>query len=372
MISWKEICGSDNAAILRWAETRPWSRRMAECQQDAGWHAEGDVWTHTKMVCGELEKLPEWPHLDRADQIKLLFTGFFHDAGKPATTIIDPETGRTRSPKHSLAGMNMVREELRDLGCDLATREAIAALVRFHGRPPYLLEKSEPEREVISLSWFLSNRLIYLFALADTRGRVTHDTSRAEETLHFWKELSEEQACYKQPYPFANDQARFLFFREKLSSLHYTPREEYRCRVLLMSGVPGAGKDTWLAQHRPGLPVVSLDEIRSELDVDPGDNQGHVIQAARELCRVHLRAGQDFAFNATNLTRQLRQRWLNLFADYSARVQIVYLEPLLSTILSQNKSRERDVPEKVIHHLLAKLEPPTLAEAHELVLCDGK
>ena len=57
---------------MEWAKAQSWARDMAACQQDAQWHAEGDVWTHTKMVCAELKRLPEWPALDRAAQIKLL------------------------------------------------------------------------------------------------------------------------------------------------------------------------------------------------------------------------------------------------------------------------------------------------------------
>src|SRR5204863_3203563 len=191
--------------------------------------------------------------------------------------------------------------------------------------PPYLLEKPNPEHEVISLSWLVNNRLLFLVALADTRGRQAKEMSRPEENLHLWKLVAEERACFERPYAFANDQARFLFYRDQLSSLHYVPHEEYRCTVTLMSGLPGAGKDTWLAKHRPTLPVVSLDAVRGELDVDATDNQGAVIQAAREQCREHLRGGRDFAFNATNITCQTRQRWINLFADYKARVEIVYL-----------------------------------------------
>ncbi len=40
-----------------------------------------------------------------------------------------------------------------------------------------------------------------------------------------------------------------------------------------MSGLPGVGKDTWLARSRPELPVVSLDAVREDLDVDATDNQ---------------------------------------------------------------------------------------------------
>jgi len=135
-----------------------------------------------------------------------------------------------------------------------------------------------------------------------------------------------------------------------------------------MSGLPGAGKDTWLARNRPRLPVVSLDAIRDTLEVEATDNQGEVIQTARERCREHLRARRDFAFNATNVTRQMRQRWINLFAEYGARIENVYLEPPLPLILQQNKRRPSCVPEAVILRLLEKLEPPALTECQALTL----
>ncbi len=121
--------------------------------------------------------------------------------------------------------------------------------------------------------------------------------------------------------------ARFLFYRDQLSSLHYTPHEDYRCTATLMSGLPGAGNDTWLARSRPEIPIVALDAIRNALDIEATDNQGEVIQAAREQCREPLRAGQNFAFNATNITRRMRQRWIDSFADYGARIETVYIEP---------------------------------------------
>jgi putative nucleotidyltransferase with HDIG domain len=367
MQSWADIKRAGNAEILQWAEEQPWARAMAKCHQDREWHAEGDVWTHTRMVYAELEKLAQWASLSREFQLQLLFTALFHDSGKPATTLLDPETGRTRSPKHALVGAEICRTELRSLGCDLRTREQIVGLVRYHGRPPYLLEKTSPEQEVILVSWLANNCLLYLFALADTRGRTTRETSRPEDTLHLWKMIAEEQQCLEQPYAFANDQARFLFYRNRLSSLHYTPHEDYRCKVTMMSGLPAVGKDTWLAEHRTDWAVVSLDAIRLDLDMDATDNQGQIIQAAREKCREHLRAGRNFAFNATNITRQIRQKWLELFADYNAWIEIVYLEPPVETIFLQNKSRPNPVPERVIHHLLEKLEPPTPTEAHQLL-----
>lgn len=366
MMDWNEVRIASTDQIVDWAEAQPWAKSMAECPQDAEWHAEGDVWTHTRMVIAEVERLPEWLALDRDAQLKLLFTAFFHDAGKPVTTAVDQETGRTRSPKHALMGMKIGRQVLRELGCELRVREEIAALVRFHGRPSYLLEKSDPAHEVISLSWLVNHRLLYLFALADTRGRQTREMGRPEENIHLWRMVAEENGCLDRPYAFANDHARFLFYREALSSLHYTPQENYRCTVTLLSGLPGSGKDTWLAQQRPSLPVVSLDDVRTALDVRATEDQGEVIQNAREMCRKHLRIGRDFAFNATNTVRQTRKRWIDLFADYGARIEVVYVEPPLPMILHRNECRSRPVPMQVIEHLVDKLEPPTWAEAHSL------
>ncbi len=195
---------------------------------------------------------------------------------------------------------------------------------------------------------------------------------RPEENLHLWQMVAEEVGCFERPYPFANDLARFLFFRRPAPSLHYAPFEEYRCTVTMMSGLPGSGKDTWLAANRPDLPVVSLDDLRGELGVDPADDQGGVVQLARERCRESLRSGRSFAFNATNLLRQTRGRWIDLFAGYGARIEVVYVEPPLPAILDRNKRRERPVPEQVIRRLAGRTEPPTMAECHRLIVSDGQ
>lgn len=368
MTSWSELSRADIDQVLTWAETQPWVQAMAACQQDAEWHAEGDVWTHTKLVCRQLPQLDEWRSLPRHEQTILLFTALFHDSGKPKTSRQDPETGRIQSPKHAIIGEHLARNVLRDLECDVPTREEIARLVRYHGRPAFLLDKASPSHEVISLSWLVSNRLLYLFALADTRGRQTIAMSRPEENLHYWKLTAVENNCFDRPYPFGNAQARFQFYRQVSADLNYVPYEDYRCTVTVMSGLPGSGKDSWLSRNRSDLPIVSLDGLRAELAVEATDNQGQVVQIARDRCRELLRAQQSFAFNATNLLRQTRKRWIDLFADYSARIEVVYVEPSYATIIVQNKRRERPVPERVIRELADKCEPPNWMEAHDLVL----
>jgi predicted kinase len=236
----------------------------------------------------------------------------------------------------------------------------------------FLLERAEPTHELVRLSWLVNNRLLYLFALADTRGRDTDSMTRPEENLHYWKLMAEEADCYDKPYPFATDHARFTFFRQPQPDLHYVPHEDFACTVTLLAGLPASGKDTWIARNRSDIPVVSLDGLREELDVEPTENQGQVAQLARERCREFLREGSSFAFNATNTMRQTRGRWLELFAAYHARIEVVYLEPQFAKILRQNKTRDNAVPESVIRRLAEKCEPPTWLECHNLVLDDGR
>ena len=117
-----------------------------------------------------------------------------------------------------------------------------------------------------------------------------------------------------------------------------------------------------------------LDDIRRAHRIDPADKKaaGRVIQLGKEQARQYLRDQQDFVFNATNLTRELRGKWTQLFADYRARIRITYLEVPWQQLLRQNKQREHSVPETVIRRLLGKLEIPFYDEAHEVEYCIGE
>jgi predicted kinase len=136
--------------------------------------------------------------------------------------------------------------------------------------------------------------------------------------------------------------------------------------VIVMSGLPGAGKDHWIAASGPEWPVISLDELRHEMKIAPTENQGPVVARARENARECLRRKQSFIWNATNISRQLREHCISLCAAYNARVRIVYVETGAAALAEQNRLRDRGVPPEVINRLLARWEPPDLTEAHRV------
>ena len=141
--------------------------------------------------------------------------------------------------------------------------------------------------------------------------------------------------------------------------------------MIVLSGLPGAGKDAYCRRAFPGLAQVSLDLWRERLGIAPNDSQGEVIQAAMEEARVHLRAARPFIWNATNVSRLNRDKAVGLCLDYDAYVEIHAFDPVPATLLAQNRNRDSAVPETVIQRLLMKWEPPSVLKAHRVVWVGG-
>ena len=356
---------SQPATVIAWAESQAWCHAMTQCEQNPHWHAEGNVWIHTKMVIAELVKSPNYQALPISEQRILLLAALLHDCGKPNTTIM--EDGRIRSPGHSKAGARLARQILRDQHFSLEERERICNLIFCHGWPPYVADIDDPEMEVIKASWLCLNSQLVLLSLSDMRGRQgAIPTSYSLDAVSLWQDLAQQLDCFDKPYD-TNSEGRIQALEGK-DIRFYLPHEEFKCTMTLLAGVPGVGKDTWLRKHEPSLPVVSLDNLREEMEVQPTDNQGHVSNAAKEAVREYLRAGQDFAFNATNITKETRGRWIRLARDYNARVRLIYIEPPLEVIRKQNRDRKANVPDSIVIRLLDRIEVPMAGEAHELAL----
>ena len=341
----------------------PWVEDLRACPQDSRWHGEGDVWTHTRMVGDALAGLEEWRGLDAAGRKQVFLAALLHDIGKPACTRTEDD-GRITSRGHSRRGESMARLWLWRNGMGPHEREPIVALIRDHQLPFYLLERDNARDEVIRLSQGLRCDRLGLLAEADARGRIAEDGQRLVDNCQLFREFCGEIGCLDGPWPFANDHSRFEWFRKTGRDPAYAAHDDARMEVVLMSGLPAAGKDSWIAANLPGWPVISLDAIRVELGVDHSGGQGKVIAAARERAREHLRAERNFVWNATNVSRRIRGGLIDLFADYGARVRIVYLEVSPDEQQRRNKARRDPVPGSAIARMLNNWEPPKINEAH--------
>jgi len=114
------------------------------------------------------------------------------------------------------------------------------------------------------------------------------------------------------------------------------------------------------------VPVVSLDRLRAELGVDPGGDQHRVVAAAHEQARAHLRAGRSFVWNATNVSRVLREQCIGLIARYGGRGELVALEAPPEVLRARNRGRAAPVPDAVVDRLVNRWETPDPTEAHRV------
>jgi predicted kinase len=318
------------------------------------------------MVCEALRGLPGFLALPEGEQRLLFMAALLHDVAKPSCTRQEPD-GRISSRGHSRRGAIAARTILWRMGVPFAAREAIAALVRWHQAPFFLIDRPDAERLAITVSQTARCAWLALLAEADARGRIAPDQGRMSENTALFVEYCRELGCLDAPYLFPSEQSRFVYFRVPGRDPAYLAHDDTRCAVTLLTGLPGAGKDFWLREAAPELPVVSLDALRVGLGVAPTERQGAVVARAREVAREYLRAGHDFAWNGTNLSRAIREQCIGLFADYGARVRIVYLEVPEARLLRQNRERPDAVPEGALGRMLERWEVPDRTEAHRVV-----
>ena len=335
--------------------------------QDPVWHAEGDVATHTRMVLWEMMEHPDFQKQTEMVQDLLYRTALLHDIGKPAC--MQREAGRIRNHGHSRKGATLARGLLYREGYDTYLREMICSLIRLHMTPVHSTDTDESEVQMRILKGSMSVPMRYLLMLAgaDNRGRTSLDNRDTSIfNIEYFKEMVVERGCLDKPYAFPSDHSRVQYFRGQNANPAYEHFDDLRCDMWMMAGLPGSGKTSWIKKNLPELPVVSLDEIRNELGIEPGENQSKVVIQAREEAKVYLRRKQSFVFDATNLVSDLRRFWLQLAANYNARIRIVYMEVPYPTLLKRNKERpaSQQVPEEVIHKMMNKWEMPDLTEAH--------
>lgn len=343
-----------------------WFRDMADVPQDAIWHAEGNVQIHTKMVCEALISLPEFKAMGEQSRHIMFVGALMHDIEKRSTTTTEFKNGRECivAPKHAERGEKTARTILyKEFGCPLDIREQICKIVKYHGKP--LHEVSD--KTMHNISWQVHPKFLAMIAKADILGRTCTDAEEHLERIEYFLMQAEELGILDGPRKLPSRLAEYEFLKN--GNTYYEPFDESKFEVVMMSAIAGSGKDTYIKNHLSDWNVVSLDDIRKELKVKPTDKSGNgrVIQLAKERAKQFMRKKQNFVWNATNITAQMRLQLIELFESYGGKVTIIYVEVPYKTLVTQNNSREEVVPQAVIDKMVDKLEPPTRDEAYNVV-----
>ncbi len=362
-----------------------WFEAMRQTPQNPVHHGEGDVLKHTRLVCEKLAAMEEFRHLPE-DRRQLLFTAaLLHDIGKIRTTRKDGN-GIT-SPNHAAAGARMAREHLWTSWGMAGTmekmrfRETVCQLIRLHGKPPFFWELAASDNthgqgwtsmhlhsmaSHACLMPVFSLRLLALLAKADCLGKICPDQEEILASIETFSESAQSLNCYDAPPSFADDYSRYAYLSGKTFSPDFKLFDPTWGTVTVLCGLPGTGKDTWIHRNLPGLPMLSLDEIRRQLKIRPDASQGKVVQTGYEKAKELLRRKTPFVWNATNVRAATRMELASLFINYGAAVRIVYLETSQEEQCRRNHSRQAAVPGGVVERMLGNLEPPRISEAHQV------
>lgn len=349
---------------------------MKATEQEPEYHGEGNVYNHTKLVTEAMIGLPIYRESEERDRTVLFLSALLHDIGKIRCT--RREGGRITSPHHAATGARMAREFMfRELGMSgnddvRSLREAVCGIIRYHSFPPFAIKSPDAELKLLKiaangeLTSDFSIRKLCALEMADAIGRVGTSTDDYLERTEYCRILAEELGVCDKPHKFSTPYTERAYF---LGKTKWRDDDLYKgsdFEVVLMAGLPGTGKDTWIEKNLPDIPMISLDEIRAKHNISPVGPQGEVAAIGIEMAREYLRKKRPFVWNATSTVYDLRSKLVSLFEDYGASVRIVFLETKWEEGLTRNCNRARVVPVARIEKMLSRLEIPERYESERV------
>jgi len=127
----------------------------------------GDVGIHTRMALEALAEMPAFRALTVGDRAIVFSAVLLHDIGKIAATRVESD-GRVSSRGHSAIGESQARVELWRQAMPLASRESVAALVRNHQLPFFLVElRRRNQQRERKLPWTVIENLLEKWSVPD-------------------------------------------------------------------------------------------------------------------------------------------------------------------------------------------------------------
>lgn len=149
-----------------------------------------------------------------------------------------------------------------------------------------------------------------------------------------------------------------------MPNLAFAPLPSLPTRVVvLMIGLPGSGKSTYLAHH--GCPALATDELRRLLFDDAADQRSPsaVFALLRKILAIRLEATVPRTFvDATNLTPADRKPLIRLAEESGYPVAGIFMDVGVEECLQRNQRRERQLEEDVIRRMARRQRAPTAIE----------
>ena len=369
---------------------------LARTEQDAIWHAEGNVAIHTEMVLQSLYTLlgSMEPTIVGRQRQTLILAALLHDIAKPMVTKRKHIGNKARvvAPKHEKLGADYLAVRLMALPLAHTVVKDVLSLVAYHNIPKLLVIRNAGFDAYFKLSLEIELSMLYWLEMADMQGRVCQDQNEQLDILEQFKMFAEEYALWSVDDPRSEQLKRIqvkqspreqdylnaiavsqlahgeISVIEEAIAKNFQAAQNY-AHLYIMCGVSGSGKSTWISQHLTDFELVSLDEIRKELNGKRAcqKNRGQVLQLAKSRLKSALANKRNVVWDATNIRKDFRKLVCDFGVNYGALTTLVIFHKSEQQIRAGNRNREYIVDEEIISKQISRFEWPSATEAHRVM-----
>ena len=143
-------------------------------------------------------------------------------------------------------------------------------------------------------------------------------------------------------------------------------------KLIMMMGIPGAGKSTWIKNNFPDVEPVSRDKIRFEMLQEGEDYFAHEDEVFNSFIYQiigSLVVDEITIADATHLNKKSREKVLNKVRKFADEVECVWIDVDIETAFAQNDQREGRVWVKhgIIRRMFFSLEAPEFDEGFDVI-----
>lgn len=362
-------------------------------EHDKRGHEEGDAYKHTLMV---LSKAP--PTLN--GQLAALL----HDVGKPQTQQF--MENKISFYGHEKVGGEIAEAIMRRLKFDAKTIKMVKHLVENHMKPHHLKDATEKSlRKFIRTVGKETIEDLLDLAEADSLGKLPPDNYVPElrekiKSLDVG-EMSKEKAILDgdeiidllkvKRGPIVGQVKRFLqdLEDEYLSNKMILTKEKAKEEVLrnfkqqelddsnryliLLVGIPGAGKSTYIKENLSDATIISPDHFIGYTKEDPWtpEKVSNAWKKSDDLLLEAIKRGdKKIVFDATFVNPKVRGKYINIAKRFGLTPVAIHCNVPLDQALKRNSQRPefRKVPEETLIRMYKNLVNPSESEGFKEVV----
>ena len=359
IVSWNYP--NKNTIYWDYIESFPEIQALKETPQSPIWHAEGNVYNHTKAVVERASNLSEFAGLDIPETEILVTAALLHDVGKPTTTFTD-EDGKIHSYKHEIESEKIARKLLWEE--DVYKRERICRLVRLHMDIHKIKNYWKFEtfkKHIVDLMNSTEDfYLLCLLCMADTKGAQYDPEAKCTDVEKC------EELC-----DFAYDLNRRFDWRIKQLWRTYFSTNQ---TVVILIGLPGAGKSLYASKQN--ATIISRDTIREELGIcESGQKCVGTMQQESKVSELFdqrfvdaLKRGENVIIDNINLRRSYRDHYKVLAKNHNVSWTYVYFQ---TEHLAINEIRRPEISHDIFMNMIDKFDFPDKSEYDNLLIVNG-